>query len=83
MVNKDGEDPNPTKQDQYHTLVLSNADNENGVEIEAAVDDTEVVLISGEPLDQPVVQYGPFGKRSFVPEIVHPVGAPFTNEMEQ
>jgi len=60
FVNKDGEDPTPTKYDQHHTLVLSNAANENGVEIEAAVDETEVVLISGEPLDQEVVQYGPF-----------------------
>lgn len=62
-MNKDGEEPSATRYDQHHTLVLSNSANENGVEIEAADEDTEVVLISGEPLDQPVVQYGPFGKR--------------------
>jgi quercetin 2,3-dioxygenase len=46
----------------YNTLVLSNSANETGVAIEAAEDDTEVVLISGEPLDQEVFQYGPFGE---------------------
>jgi quercetin 2,3-dioxygenase len=60
-VNKTGGDAGPIKHEQYHTLVLS-ANSEPGVEIEAASDGTEVVLISGEPLDQEVVQYGPFGK---------------------
>jgi quercetin 2,3-dioxygenase len=46
----------------YNTLVLSNSANETGVGIEAAEDETEVVLISGEPLDQEVFQYGPFGE---------------------
>ena len=58
-MNKDGGDE--TAHAQHHTLVLSAAANETGVAIEAGEDDTEVVLISGEPLDQPVVQYGPFG----------------------
>ncbi|KAG8857145.1 hypothetical protein FRB91_011690 [Serendipita sp. 411] len=57
FVNKEGGE---TVHEQYHTLVLSSAANETGVSIEAASDDTEVVLISGEPLDQGVVQYGPF-----------------------
>ncbi|CAG7845894.1 Pirin-like protein [Serendipita indica DSM 11827] len=57
-VNKDGGDS--TAHRQHHTLVLSAAANETGVAIEAGEDETEVVLISGEPLDQPVVQYGPF-----------------------
>jgi len=45
---------------QYHTVVLSSDANQNGVRIEALEDNTDVCLISGEPLDQPVVQYGPF-----------------------
>lgn len=60
-VNKDGQDPTPEKQEAFHTLVLSAAGNETGVALEAAEDDTEAVLVSGEPLDQGVVQYGPFG----------------------
>jgi quercetin 2,3-dioxygenase len=58
-VNKDTE---AAKHEAYNTLVLSGATNETGVAIEAAEDDTEVVLISGEPLDQEVFQYGPFGE---------------------
>jgi len=44
----------------FHTLVLSANDNETGVSLTAAEDDTELILVAGEPLDQPVVQYGPF-----------------------
>jgi redox-sensitive bicupin YhaK (pirin superfamily) len=63
-VNKEGgeEQQQVTKHDAYHTLVLSGAANETGVAMEAAADDTEAVLISGEPLDQEVFQYGPFGE---------------------
>ena len=61
-VNKAGGDASPVKHEQYYTLVLSADSTETGVEIEAGADGTEVVLISGEPLDQEVVQYGPFGK---------------------
>lgn len=61
-VNKAGGDAIPVKHEQYYTLVLSANFAETGVEIEAGDDGTEVVLISGEPLDQEVVQYGPFGK---------------------
>ncbi|KIP09490.1 hypothetical protein PHLGIDRAFT_86544 [Phlebiopsis gigantea 11061_1 CR5-6] len=44
----------------FHTLVLSQEDAETGAKLTAAADGTEFVLISGEPLDQPVFQYGPF-----------------------
>lgn len=46
--------------DAFHTLVLSNNDGEAGVQLTAASDDTQFVLIAGEPLDQTVFQYGPF-----------------------
>jgi len=44
---------------EYHTLVLSAAANETGVEL-SGEEGTEAVLIAGEPLEQTVVQYGPF-----------------------
>jgi len=44
----------------FHTLVLSTEEQQNGVDIEAVEDGTELCLISGQPLDQEVVQYGPF-----------------------
>jgi redox-sensitive bicupin YhaK (pirin superfamily) len=44
----------------YHTLILSAKDDQNGVLIESASDDAHFVLIAGEPLDQPIVQHGPF-----------------------
>lgn len=43
----------------FHTLVLSNEKNETGVELKGS-EGTELILVSGEPLDQTVVQYGPF-----------------------
>ncbi|GAA5889142.1 hypothetical protein JCM8208_007780 [Rhodotorula glutinis] len=46
--------------EQYHTAVLSNEDGTTGVWLEAASDDVSFVLVAGEPLDQPVVQHGPF-----------------------
>ncbi|BGP41771.1 RNA pol II transcription cofactor [Rhodotorula kratochvilovae] len=46
--------------EQYYTAVLSNKDGESGVWFEAASDDVSFVLVAGEPLDQPVVQHGPF-----------------------
>lgn len=46
----------------HHVLVFSSAANETGVQLEAAEDDTQGVLIAGEPLDQPIFQYGPFGQ---------------------
>lgn len=53
---KDGE-----LKESYHALLFSSASNETGVQLEAAEDDTQGVLIAGEALDQPVYQYGPFG----------------------
>jgi len=50
----------PISHDPFHTLVLSTDDGQNGVKLTATADDTEFVLIAGEPLDQTVVQYGPF-----------------------
>ncbi|KAF8845011.1 hypothetical protein BDN67DRAFT_962496 [Paxillus ammoniavirescens] len=46
--------------DSFHTLVLSNDDGEAGVQLRAAKDDTQFILVAGEPLDQTVFQYGPF-----------------------
>lgn len=46
----------------HRVLVFSSAANETGIQLEAAEDDTEGVLIAGEPLDQPIFQYGPFGQ---------------------
>ncbi|KAI0646949.1 RmlC-like cupin domain-containing protein [Trametes meyenii] len=44
----------------FHTLVLSSASGESGVELTATEDNTEFIVVAGEPLDQTVVQYGPF-----------------------
>ena len=44
----------------FHTSILTSKDGQNGVLIESASDDCHFVLISGEPLDQPIVQHGPF-----------------------
>ncbi|KAH8117550.1 pirin domain-containing protein [Phellopilus nigrolimitatus] len=46
--------------ESFHTLVLSANDNETGVQLTATEDNTEFILIAGEPLDQKVFQYGPF-----------------------
>lgn len=51
-------DTNRTEHEAFHTLVLSNG--EDGVAVESAEAGTEFVLIAGEPLDQTVMQYGPF-----------------------
>uniref|UniRef100_A0A0W0F8Y3 Pirin domain-containing protein n=1 Tax=Moniliophthora roreri TaxID=221103 RepID=A0A0W0F8Y3_MONRR len=44
----------------FHTIVLSAKEGETGVFITAEDDDTEFILVAGEPLDQTVFQYGPF-----------------------
>jgi len=49
-----------TTHDAFYTLVLSADDQETGVSVTALEGDTDLVLIAGEPLDQDVVQYGPF-----------------------
>jgi len=46
-------------QSAYHTIVLSNNNNETGVELSADAG-TEFILAAGEPLEQTIVQYGPF-----------------------
>ncbi|TCD64434.1 hypothetical protein EIP91_004079 [Steccherinum ochraceum] len=46
--------------ESFHTLVLSSAPGETGVKVTSEADDTQFILISGEPLDQTVFQYGPF-----------------------
>jgi len=50
----------PIPQEAFHTIVLSSNANETGVELRATEPGTEFVLVAGEPLDQTVVQYGPF-----------------------
>ncbi|KAG6820605.1 hypothetical protein H0H93_014521 [Arthromyces matolae] len=49
-----------TPHDSFHTLVFSSAANETGISITATEDETEVILVAGEPLDQTVFQHGPF-----------------------
>lgn len=45
----------------YHTLVLSSENTQNGVQITSNSDiPGRVILIAGKPLDQEIVQYGPF-----------------------
>lgn len=44
----------------FHTLVFSNGTNETGISVTSVDDKTELILVAGEPLDQTVVQYGPF-----------------------
>ncbi|KLO07969.1 hypothetical protein SCHPADRAFT_835900 [Schizopora paradoxa] len=44
----------------FNTLVLSSSGNETGVSLTATEDNTEFILVAGEPLDQTVFQYGPF-----------------------
>ncbi|QRW00330.1 dicarboxylic amino acid permease [Ceratobasidium sp. AG-Ba] len=51
---------NSESHDHFHTLVLSSGPSENGVTITSTSPDARAVLIAGEPLDQTVVQYGPF-----------------------
>lgn len=49
---------------KHHTLVLSSSSGQNGVLLsrpEGSTDEeTRLILVAGEPLDQPVFQYGPF-----------------------
>lgn len=48
---------------RHHTVTLSSEPAQNGVQLSApdgADGETRFVLVAGEPLDQPVVQYGPF-----------------------
>ncbi|KAJ7874206.1 RmlC-like cupin domain-containing protein [Mycena olivaceomarginata] len=47
-------------QEQFHTLVLSANQNETGVLLKSGSEDTEFMLAAAEPIDEPIVQYGPF-----------------------
>ncbi|CDO69319.1 hypothetical protein BN946_scf184976.g38 [Trametes cinnabarina] len=50
-----------TPNEKYYTLVLdSGKDGETGISITSAEDGMEFVIVASEPLNQPVVQYGPF-----------------------
>jgi len=49
-----------TAHDAFHTLVLSSDGQASGVSVTALEGNTDIVLIAGEPLEQEVVQYGPF-----------------------
>ena len=40
--------------------ILANTPEADGVVIEAAADEARVLLIAGRPLNEPIVQYGPF-----------------------
>ncbi|KAG8927197.1 hypothetical protein FRC02_008404 [Tulasnella sp. 418] len=51
---------NGKKYEPYHTIVLSAEENETGIALKAASDNTRTVIIAGQPLNQPVVQMGPF-----------------------
>ncbi|KAJ7505827.1 RmlC-like cupin domain-containing protein [Mycena galericulata] len=46
--------------EEYHTLVLSANTNETGVLLKSGSSDTEFMLAAAEPIDEPIVQYGPF-----------------------
>jgi len=48
------------RQEQFHTLVLSANLNETGVLLKSGSEDTEFMLAAAEPIDEPIVQYGPF-----------------------
>ncbi|KAF9264726.1 hypothetical protein L218DRAFT_957931 [Marasmius fiardii PR-910] len=52
-----GDDHTPA--DAFRTIVLSGLEGETGVFL-SGTENTEFVLVSGEPLDQTVFQYGPF-----------------------
>ncbi|KAK7050525.1 Pirin domain-containing protein [Favolaschia claudopus] len=47
-------------QEQFHTLVLSADQNETGILLKSGSADTEFMLAAAEPIDEPIVQYGPF-----------------------
>jgi len=51
---------NSLPHEAFHTLVFTSETNETGVAVQAAEDNTELILVAGEPLDQTVFQYGPF-----------------------
>ena len=44
----------------FNTLVLSANSTETGVLLKSLSPDTELMLAAAEPIDEPIVQYGPF-----------------------
>ncbi|SDA01528.1 BZ3500_MvSof-1268-A1-R1_Chr10-1g02756 [Microbotryum saponariae] len=46
--------------DPFYTVVLSAAEGEQGIRLESVSEGSRLVLIAGEPLDQEIIQYGPF-----------------------
>jgi redox-sensitive bicupin YhaK (pirin superfamily) len=52
--------PAGTHSPAHHTVVLSNTGSEDGVVIKAGDAGMHFVLLAGQPLKEPVVQYGPF-----------------------
>ncbi|KAM0751206.1 hypothetical protein T439DRAFT_313508 [Meredithblackwellia eburnea MCA 4105] len=46
----------------FHTTILSNdpSGNETGIQITSVTPDARLVVVAGEPLDQEIVQHGPF-----------------------
>ncbi|KAF7299481.1 Pirin domain-containing protein [Mycena indigotica] len=50
----------PTVFEAFHTLVLSADANETGVLLKSMSPDTQYMLASAEPINEPIVQYGPF-----------------------
>ncbi|KAH8833798.1 RmlC-like cupin domain-containing protein [Flagelloscypha sp. PMI_526] len=55
---KVGDDP--TVYPEFHTLVLTGDKEQNGIKISAVSDNTDYIVVAGMPLEQDVVQYGPF-----------------------
>ncbi|KAJ7162923.1 RmlC-like cupin domain-containing protein [Mycena filopes] len=46
--------------EKHNTLVLSTNANETGVHLKSGSDNTEFMLGAAEPINEPIVQYGPF-----------------------
>lgn len=58
MIHNPAASPLPIK--TYHTSVLSSVERESGIVLESASDKARIVIVAGEPLDQEIVQHGPF-----------------------
>lgn len=58
MIHNPASSPLPIK--TYHTSVLSSVVGESGITLESASDKARIVIVAGEPLDQEIVQHGPF-----------------------
>lgn len=44
----------------FYTTILTNEEGQTGIEVTALTDRARFVIIAGEPLDQEIVQHGPF-----------------------